>query len=565
MKRPLPKTLTEMLVQQAEISPESIFTRFLQDGKIAESYTYAEAWGWASRWATLLQDRGLKKGEPIVISLPNSYDFVGAYFGTLLAGGLPAPIVSSRQSPPAEKHLFLTARRLADIEGRIVILPEDLAPHFHSSQKVSGQPTFALSALDVPADYDGIAPQGDEQALGLLQFTSGTTGRPKVVALSQGAILAQTTAIAKRLQIVDPKADWAVSWLPLFHDMGLIGFLLTPASLGGHVTFLRVEDFIMRPSRWIQALSDLRATITGGPPSAYALCARRVKDHELGSYDLSQLRVALVGAEQIMREPIDSFADRFAAAGFQKSSLLPTYGLAENGLAVTMPRQNQEPLFDAVDTDSLRADRFAKPISLSGQSHFKHEFVSVGVPLLETEVVIADKNGRFLDDRQVGEILVRSPSLMKGYLGRPDLTEETLRDGWLWTGDLGYLAEGNLYITGRKKEVLIVGGQNFSPISIEQVAGSVPGVRQGKVAAFSYNKPELGTEVIVALIETRLVESRGRSELRFRVRKALVDAGYPISDVVLVRPKTIETTPNGKVKRNDLKKRYMEGEFSRAA
>jgi acyl-CoA synthetase (AMP-forming)/AMP-acid ligase II len=385
-----------------------------------------------------------------------------------------------------------------------------------------------------------------------------------VVALSQGAILAQTTAIAKRLQIVDITADWAVSWLPLFHDMGLIGFLLTPASLGGHVTFLRVEDFIKRPSRWIQALSDLRATITGGPPSAYALCARRVKDHELGSYDLSQLRVALVGAEQIMREPIDNFADRFAAAGFRKSSLLPTYGLAENGLAVTMPRQNQEPLFDAVNTDSLHADRFAKPISRSEQSHLKREFVSVGVPLLETEVVIADENGRFLGDRQVGEILVRSPSLMKGYLGRSDLTEQALRDGWLWTGDLGYLAEGNLYITGRKKEVLIVGGQNFYPIDIEQVAGSVRGVRQGKVVAFSHDKPELGTEVIVVLLESRLVESGGRSELRIRVRKALVDAGYPISDVVLARPKTIETTPNGKVKRNDLKKRYMEGEFSRA-
>lgn len=565
MKRPLPKTLTEMLLQQAEISPEALFTRFLQDGKIAASYTYAEAWGWASRWATLLRDRGLKKGEPIVISLPNSYDFVGAYFGTLLAGGLPAPIVSSRESQPAEKHLILTARRLAAIGARIVILPEDLAPYFHSSQEVSGRPTFALSPRDVPADHDRIAPQGDEQALGLLQFTSGATGRPKVVALSQGAMLAQTRAIGKRLEIVDPQADWAVSWLPLFHDMGLIGFLLTPASLGGHVTFLKVEDFIKRPSRWIQALSDFRATITGGPPSAYALCARRVKDHELGSYDLSQLRVALVGAEQIMRETIDIFADRFAAAGLPKTSLLPTYGLAENGLAVTMPRQNQEPQFDAVDSDSLHTDRIAKPISLSGHSHFKHEFVSVGVPLLETEVVIADKNGRFLKDRQVGEILVRSPSLMKGYLGRPDLTEETLRDGWLWTGDLGYLAEGNLYITGRKKEVLIVGGQNFYPIDIERVAGSVPGVRQGKVAAFSHDKPELGTEVIVVLIETRLVERRGRSELRLRVRKALVDSGYPISDVVLARPRTIETTPNGKLKRNDLKIRYMAGEFSRAA
>jgi fatty-acyl-CoA synthase len=424
---------------------------------------------------------------------------------------------------------------------------------------------IVLTRGDVQATSQHIAPSISESDLGVLQFTSGTAGHAKVVQLSNSALLAQMRNISTALQ-VDSYEDSGLSWLPFFHDMGLIGFLLTPMYRAIHATLLQTEDFMVRPSLWIKALSDFRATITCGPTSAYALCARFLKDSEVEQYDLRNLRAALVGAEKISQETLQQFTARLQITGFRATSLVSAYGLAENGVAVTLMPPGEGPAFDTIDLETMQTKGLAQPVSSAANSSNSEQITALsiactGTPLPETEVAIVNMDGERLGERQVGEILVRSPSVMKGYYGQPEATQEALRNGWLWTGDLGYIVNGRLYVTGRKKEVLIVGGRNYYPHDLEQVVTKATGLRKGDAVAIAYENPERATEAVVMLVETAATDSSEREALRQRVRQALIEADYPVSEVVLLRPKTIQLTHNGKLKRVDLKMRYLKGEF----
>jgi fatty-acyl-CoA synthase len=383
-----------------------------------------------------------------------------------------------------------------------------------------------------------------------------------VVQLSHGALLAQTRNISEQLRL-EGDVDWAVSWLPLFHDMGLIGFLLTPIFPAGHVTFMRTEDFILRPSLWMKTVSQFRASITGGPPSAYAACARFTRDAEVEQCDLGRLRIALVGAEMISPQSLQPFMEKFRPAGLRATSLLPTYGLAEAGLAVTMTRLEQGPEFDSIDLETMRATRIAKQVYKSSPPNGQiRTLASVGVPIPRMEVAILNDCGEVLPERVIGEVLVRGASLMQGYYAQPEASSQVLQEGWLWTGDLGYLADGKLYLTGRKKELLIIGGRNYHPEDLEQVVRELPGALLGRVVAIGCEDSERGTEVAVLLIETTITSPAERDTFRLQVRQALLGAGYPVNEVILLPPKTIKNTPNGKLKRLDCKTRYLAGEFS---
>ncbi|MBI4771471.1 MAG: AMP-binding protein, partial [Chloroflexi bacterium] len=420
-------------------------------------------------------------------------------------------------------------------------------------------PALAESHLDPHSSREADIRHSSFHDLGLIQFTSGTAGRAKAVMLSQRALLAQTEMLKQTLRLYDRFADWAVSWLPLFHDMGLIGFLLTPAYTGGSVTLLPAEEFVLHPSSWLKALTDTRATITGGPPSAYALAAKRTKDADVANYSLGAVRVALVGAEAVTRESMESFANKFGAAGFRRSSLMPTYGLAECSLAVTMPPLDTGPEWDTVEAASL-AEGVAQPVTdeTSAPRNVRY-FAAVGVPMPETSVAIVTETGERLPERRVGEIIVNSPSLMDGYWSGEG---EALREGWLWTGDVGYMAGGKLFITGRKKEVIIVGGRNYYPDDVEQTVSAVRGVRAERVVAVGVEDTGRGTEALVVLAETDPAEPVERDALRLAIRRALLAVGFPVSEVVLLKPKSIQSTLTGKLKRLESKARYLAGEFS---
>lgn len=558
------KTLTEMMADHAQACANKLYLRFLERGEVTSTYTYSQLWELACRWASLLSDRGVRRGEPVLMALPNSEDFVGAYYGTLLAGGVPAPVAPLRRVEAGNAALEALAQRLNFARGKVLVVPESQAM-LGELEPLSGlEELTVLTRRDVPQEAE-VLPSGgrqDQDDVALLQFTSGTSGKPKAVQLTHRALLAQTRAISNALEL-DPYEDWAVSWLPLFHDMGLIGYLLTPAYATGHVSLLTVEDFIMRPTLWVKALSDFRASITGGPPSAYAVCARRAREADVEQYDLSRLRIALVGAEMVRSSSLQLFFDKFERAGFRKASLMPTYGLAENGLAVTMTPLDRGPKFDTIELRIMQECGVAQEAQPSdGQGANTREFASVGVPIVDTEVNIAGPAGEWLAERRLGEIVVRSPSLMLGYYDQPEVTAEVLRDGWLYTGDVGYMVGGELYITGRKKEVLIVGGRNYYPDDLEAVVERLEGIRSGRVVATSYDDPETATEVVVVLAETALEDAGERSNLRLLIRTALIEAGYPVGKVVLLPPRTIQTTPNGKLKRVECKVRYLAGEFN---
>lgn len=557
------KTLIHALAHHAELDPHLLFARFLERGEVADSLTYRQAWELAARWGTLLADRGVQRGQSVALALPNSIDFVGAYFGALLIGATPAPLAPPRHLQPGDPYLQILAQRLRFIQAGALVVSAAHARAGEASPLSDIPDLRVLTRRDLPPTPRRLAPGENADDLALLQYTSGTSGSAKAVELTHAALLAQIRGLSEALQLVDRTQDWAVSWLPFHHDMGLIGFLLTACYHGGHVTFMPTEDFILRPGLWIKALSDFRASITGGPPSAYALCARRLKPSEAAGFDLSRVRIALVGAEMISPETLQLAAEAFRPAGFRASSLLPSYGLAESSLAVTISPLESGPEFERLDLAALQNEGVALPTAGETRSPTR-AVVSLGRPLPQVEVAIVGEAGRRLDERRIGEVIVRSPSLMRGYHRQPEASRAALRDGWLWTGDVGYLAGGKLYLTGRKKDVLIVGGRNYYPDDLEQVVARTPGVRLGRSVAISYDDPERATEAVVVLVETALAGRAEREALRQRVRQALIRADYPISRVILLRPKTIQTTPNGKLMRAEMKARYLTGEFAEA-
>jgi fatty-acyl-CoA synthase len=552
------RSLVDMMADHAQAHPDALFTRFLDSNAEGVPYSFGETWLWILRWADLLSAEGVRPESKVVLALPNSEDFIGAYFGALLLGAVPAGLPPLRRITAEDPYLKTVAQRIDFIEACALVVPDAQYEAVRSSPLEENPDLHVLASRNLPATGTERLPTAAPGNFALFQFTSGTSGDSKVVQLTHAALLAQTRMISAALRL-DPACDSAVSWLPLYHDMGLIGFLLTPASIAGTVNLLQTDDFILRPGLWIKALAQYRADITGGPPSGYLLAARRMKDTEIQTYRLDHVRIALMGAEMVTEESIARFLDKFAPTGFRRSSIMPTYGMAENGLAVTMPPLDREPAFDTVDLYRLQEDRLAVPAQDGKPAR---AFASVGSPL--TGIAVAIEGGRLGEgaERRVGEILVHSPSLMEGYLKQADLTREALTDGWLHTGDYGYLAGGSLFITGRKKEILIVGGRNYYPDDLEDIAKDIPGVRMGRVVATSYPSSEQGTEVVVLFAETGLTDPDDRDALRQAIRKTLVAAGYPVGEVVLLHPKSIRSTPNGKLMRSDCLDRYLKGEFT---
>ncbi len=551
--------LTDILPHYAAHRPDRLCVRFYKKSTVSGAYTYAETWDWVQRWARLFIDRGLQPGHKVIIALPNTYDFVGAYFGALHIGAVPAAVPPIRDLSAGNAYLRTVAERIHFIHARALVIQED-------QESLRGQAPFStmddlavLSRGCLPPAGEPPTHQARPDDLAMLQFTSGTAGKSKAVQLTHGALIAQTKGIARRLRVVTEE-DWAVSWLPLFHDMGLIGYLLTTMLVGGHVSLLLVEDFIRRPRIWLQVLSDTKASITGAPPSAFALAARHLSPEKAAAFDLSRVRIALVGAEMVTAAPLEQFAQALAPAGFRPTSFIPTYGLAENCLAVNMTPLDTGPEYDTVYLDLLQDQGLAQPVETTGDGERpRRTFTSLGPPLPDTEVAIEGEKGEHLGERRVGEIIVRSTSLLTGYFDNPDATQEVLQDGWMHTGDLGYLAGGNLYITGRKKEVMIVGGRNYYPDDLEQIAAEVPGVYRRRTVAIAHEDATRGTDVIVILAETKL---RDVNQLRMQIRRAVLAAGYPVSEVVLLPPKTVQMTANGKLKRTDIKRRYLAGELN---
>lgn len=505
-----------------------------------------------------LAARGVGPGDRVLLVLPTGFEFVVAFFGAQLVGAIPVPSyppAALERAPRAIARLGHVARSCGAglcVTGRALRpLLGELALGGGVRELVTVESLLEAGARDLPRH----TPRPEDPAL--IQYTSGSTDRPKGVVLSHASVVANIHAFGQALGAC--RTDVVASWLPLYHDMGLIGALLGATYWRVPQVLLSPMAFLADPLRWLRIISAHRATISQAPNFAYALCARRAGAGDLAGIDLSTWRVAMNGAEAVRADTMAAFAAALAPCRFRPESFLPVYGLAESSLAAAFPPSGRPWKTLAVDREALAGGRV---VERGGSGAI--ELVGVGGAVPGHAVVIVDEHGAPVAEREVGHIVVQGPSVMDGYFGDPAATAAVLRDGALWTGDLGFVASGELYITGRAKDLIVVRGRNYYAEDLERVAAGVPEVRPGGAVAFGVGDPDQGTERVVLVCETRVREPGGRAALGRAIGEAVTGAcAVPLDEVVLVPPGTIPKTPSGKAQRNLCRERYRTGDLGR--
>lgn len=502
-----------------------------------------------------LQALGVEPGDRVPLVFPTGFEFIAAFFGIVLAGAVPAPLYPPVRLGRLAEYHRRTARMVEVVGGEVVVADRRVRRLLGETMALA-RPRLGCRTLDELPDAPPQPATRRPDDLALVQYSSGTTVDPKPVALSHRAVVAQTRLLNRHWPDTPERRHRGVSWLPLYHDMGLIGCVFPALERPGPLTLIRPEDFIARPSLWLRAISSERATLSVGPSFAYGLCVDRVKDRELEGVDLSTWEVALCGAEAVAPSVVRAFQERFAPHGLRPSAVTPVYGLSEAALAVTFSDLGRP-------FSSRRFDRLLLSEGEAGEADEGVELVSVGRPLPGFSLEVRDVAGRVVPERRVGEVFVRGPSLMEGYLGQPEATARALVGGWLATGDLGFLCGGELYLTGRAKEVLILRGRNHAPDEVERAAFAVAGVRAGCAAAASYLPEGSPGEVLVLMVETRrgVGESehpRIAAECR---REALAATGLEAERVVVLPPGTLPRTSSGKIRRSEALRRLLAGQL----
>lgn len=529
------------------------------------TFSFADAMDLARRGAYHLRSRGVQHGDRVLLVLPTGPSFLAAFYGCQVLGAIPVPVVPPASLARMDDHIARIARVATICEAKAVVVSQGLLAITGMVRSRFKEARAALS--NVVFGQDLLREEGRVQELArvrpedpaMLQFTSGSTGDPKGVILPHRSLLANMKGIG--LAAGFTRDDVALAWLPLFHDMGLIGHFLASAAWGLPLVLMPPETFIRRPREWLKAISRYRGSCSAAPNFAYSLCAKKIKDRDLEGIDLSSWRVAFCGAEPVNPKTITDFITRYEPYGFQPSTFFPVYGMAEMSLAATFPLPGGPPRFDRVVRHRFEQGGAAEPAQEpreAGEATDVVTWVSVGRPLPEHEVRIVDPEGRPLPERREGEVEVRGPSMMAGYYRSQVATAEAIRGGWLRTGDLGYLAEGDLFVTGRRKEIIIKSGKNLYPQDIEAAAARVNGIRVGCCAAFGVTNAGRGTEDLVLVCETRLDDPQDRARLMSEVRTAVLEAiGATPDVVVLVPPGTVPKTSSGKIQRDLMRKRYQ--------
>ncbi|WP_417068387.1 AMP-binding protein [Niveibacterium terrae] len=499
-----------------------------------------------------LREAGLKPGETVALMLPTGRDYLACFFGVLLAGGVPVPIYPPARLAQVDEHVRRHAKILANAGARVLVTTPEAgavalrlraaAPCLErvvSADELAGKPCFWTAASD---------------DLALLQYTSGSTADPKGVMLTHAKLLANLRAMGAVCRV--SAEDCFVSWLPLYHDMGLIGAWFGALYFGFPLVLMSPLSFLAHPVRWPAAISRHRGTISAAPNFAYALCARKVSDAERAGLDLSSWRLALNGAEPVSSAVLEAFAARFAPAGFRREALTPVYGLAEDSVGLAFPAPGRGPKVDRIDAGRFNREGLAIAASAGLPAL---EIVACGSPLPEHEIRIVDELGDELPDRRVGRLEFRGPSACSGYFRNPEANARLFHNGWLDSGDMAYLAEGELYLAGRVKDMIIRAGRNFYPYDLEQAVGEIPGVRRGAVVAFACPGKD-GAERLVLLAETAFDAAPAREQLRRAIAQRVVDAlGEAADEIVLVPPHAILKTSSGKLRRAATRDLFLAG------
>ena len=553
-----PSTLDEALFHFAQRDPQRVHIQLrLEDGEM-RPITYAELLSDSSAVAAaLLQRAAVQPGDRIALMLPTGPDFFPAFFGAILAGAVPVPLYPPWRANQIEEYAQRQAKIIGDAGARLLVTFQEVGPlvRLLRGQVPSLEKVVTLGGL---GKASGVVRRPLPEDVALIQYTSGSTGDPKGVVLTHSNLIGNIRAIAGALKI--NSRDVGVSWLPLYHDMGLIGAWLSCLYLGVPIVILSPQAFLSRPERWLWAIHRYRATLSAAPNFAYELCMRQVDLRDLEGLDLTCWRGALNGAEPVQPETLEGFSRRFHPYGFRAETLLPVYGLAESSLAVSVPPLGRNPRLDPIDRVTFERTGRAEPEA--GQAVKPLAFVSAGRPLPGHQVRIVSDRGDPLPARTQGHIQCRGPSVMRGYFGKVEATAAVLQDGWLKTGDLGYLADGELFVTGRVKDIIIQGGRNLYPQELEQIAGDVEGVRRGCVAAFGVSGRRVAGERLVLVAETRRTDPVEKERLAAAIRERLDShLGIPLDEVVLVPPQSVPKTSSGKIRRDSCRRLYLQGKL----
>jgi acyl-CoA synthetase (AMP-forming)/AMP-acid ligase II len=518
---------------------------------------YSELRDGSLQLARSLREAGLRRGDLVALVLPDAEQFLIALLGTSLSGATPASIAPPATSVGLQRYFERTQAILRLSAARAVVTTRRLAAPLCAAL-AAARPAFArqpmvliLDDLDARPLEPDFAPALDDIAL--VQFTSGSTSSPKGVALTHANLAANIEAFGGPEGIAISRDDIGVSWLPLSHDMGLVGMALGALYAARPCVLLPPQEFVKHPTQWLRAITRHRGTVSFAPNFAYDLCVRRVSD--TAELDLSSWRVAGCGAEPIHASTLAAFAKKFSPAGFRETSYVPCYGLAEHVLAATLSPRERRPRIEQVSADALSAGRVAVPQADDDRSV---ALVSCGHKLPGHLLRIVRDDGVVLDERQVGEIQLAGPSVMAGYHNEPALTAETIRDGWLRTGDLGYLSSGELFVCGRAKDIVIVNGRKFHSEDLEWAVERVGGVRPGRAVAFASSRD--GADRVVVVLEPDGTVSP--DVLADGIRREIADLfGFFVDDVVVSPSGTVSRTTSGKVQRAATRERYERGEL----
>jgi acyl-CoA synthetase (AMP-forming)/AMP-acid ligase II len=528
-------------------------------GQEDDSLTYSGLLSAANGYAQTYAENGLRPGEVVVLILQHSRELVAAFWGAVLHGAIPSimPFLTEKLSPERYRAdlaslvsitkpvaivtypEFESEVRSALTEGdsvRRVILTDQVAP--------ASPPDFGLLAGSRRSPADIV----------LLQHSSGTTGLQKGVALSHEAVINQLTAYSQVLGL-DPKTDVIVSWLPLYHDMGLIAAFLMPVLLGIPLVLQSPFDWVRAPYRLMQAVSKYKGTLSWLPNFAYNFCALRVRPRDMEGVDLSTWRAVINCSEPVHFESHQAFFEKFQPYGLKWEALQTSYAMAENVFAVTQSPLNGSPAVEEIDRIAFIHERVIRPVTEGSPSV---KMMSSGCVLSNTRVRIVDEHRHEVPERTVGEVALHSDCMLTGYYNRPDLTKKAFHDGWYLTGDYGYLSNGELYVTGRKKDMIIVGGKNIYPQDLEALASEVDGVHNGRTVAFGLYDERQGTEEVVIVAEAETSDPDEQQRIADAVRQHVTkNSAVALRYVHIVGPKWVLKTSSGKVARSANKEKYL--------
>ncbi|CAJ0854928.1 acyl-[acyl-carrier-protein]-phospholipid O-acyltransferase / long-chain-fatty-acid--[acyl-carrier-protein] ligase [freshwater sediment metagenome] len=552
------RTLIDVLEWHVAHHPDRLHLTVMEDDRIeAGAFTYEALANRARRIAAGLVARDVAPGDRVAIMLPTGLEFFAVFFGVLYAGAAPVPIYPPMRLAQIEDHLRRQAGILRNAGAKILVtMPEGLAlAALLRAQVESLESVESAGTLEEREEVALPLLQNDGQTA-LIQYTSGSTGDPKGVVLSHANLLANIRAMGEAINA--SSSDVFVSWLPLYHDMGLIGAWLGSLYYAAPLYVMSPLSFLTRPANWLWAIHRFRATLSAAPNFGFELCVNKIDEASLEGLDLGSLRMVANGAEPVSVYTLRRFIEKFGRYGFKQEAMAPVYGLAENAVGLAFPPPGRAPLIDRVDRDALTRRGLAQPARADDPKAM--EFVSSGQPLPRHEIRIVDANNRELAERREGRLEFHGPSATAGYYRNETKARELIRDGWLDSGDRAYMANGDVFITGRIKDIIIRAGRHLYPQEIEEAVGLIPGMRKGCVAVFGALDPRSATERVVVVAETAATDPETRAQLTAHAQQVVSEVSGAVADeIVLVPPHAAPKTSSGKIRRSAAKALYEQG------